>query len=88
MLVPCPWCGPRNASEFRSHGEATSRPRGPNPDPAAWRTYLYMRQNPAGWTNETWYHGTGCRRFVVVERHTVTNEIRSVWPAGEGEGRP
>ena len=87
MLVPCPYCGPRNASEFRSHGERTTRPAGPDPDPAAWRAYLYRRENPAGWTTETWYHGTGCRRFVVVERHTETNEIRSVAPAG-AEGRP
>jgi heterotetrameric sarcosine oxidase delta subunit len=89
MLVPCPWCGPRNASEFRSHGEHTTRPpagsAAADADPAAWRAYLYRRENRAGWTSETWYHGTGCRRFVVVERHTVTNEIRAVVPAGAAE---
>jgi sarcosine oxidase, subunit delta len=26
---------------------------------------------------EDWYHGSGCRRYFTVERHTVTNEVRS-----------
>lgn len=88
LLVPCPYCGPRNASEFRSHGERTARPAGPDPDPAAWRAYLYLRENTAGWTSELWYHGIGCRRFLIVDRHTLTNEIRSVRPAGANETRP
>ena len=40
ILVPCPNCGPRNASEFRYVGEPRARP----PDgtgPEQWRSYLY-----------------------------------------------
>ena len=80
LLVPCPHCGPRNASEFRSRGEVRPRPDGPEIEPAEWRRYLYVRRNPVGWTTETWFHQAGCRRFFVVERHTVTNEIRVVRP--------
>ncbi|MCA1715465.1 MAG: sarcosine oxidase subunit delta [Actinobacteria bacterium] len=77
ILLPCPYCGPRNASEFRYVGEVSERPD-PNATGAGeWRTYLYVRDNPAGWTTETWFHSAGCRQHLVVERHTVTNEVRA-----------
>jgi heterotetrameric sarcosine oxidase delta subunit len=82
MLVPCAWCGPRDASEFQQIGEAVARPDGENATREQWRAYLYLRANPCGWTTETWYHRMGCRKFISVERHTQTNEIRSVRAAG------
>lgn len=74
----CPHCGPRNVSEFRHVGERHRRPDPNTADPAEWRAYLYLRDNPAGWTDETWLHRAGCRRYLVVERHTVTNAVRAV----------
>jgi heterotetrameric sarcosine oxidase delta subunit len=76
ILLPCPWCGDRDASEFRYAGEVV-----PRPDPAAatrqeWRDYLYLRENRRGWVTERWYHRAGCRRYVVVERDTSTNEVK------------
>lgn len=85
ILVPCPHCGPRNASEFRYLGEDKARPDPNTTEPAEWHAYLYTTRNPAGWTTETWFHGTGCRTFFTVERHTVTNEIRSASPPGRSE---
>ena len=41
----------------------------------------FDKRNPAGWTSEKWYHGFGCRRFLYIERHTVTNEVRACAPA-------
>ena len=76
MQVPCPWCGPRHAGEFGYVGEVQARPEPASTTTAEWRDYLYLRRNPAGWTVERWYHRMGCRRFFVVERDTVTNEIR------------
>jgi heterotetrameric sarcosine oxidase delta subunit len=87
IQIPCPNCGPRNADEFAWTGERTSRP---DPDVATltlWRAYLYERTNPSGWTTESWYHRMGCRRYLVVERNTVTNEIRRCEPAGGGGTR-
>jgi sarcosine oxidase subunit delta len=77
ILLLCPYCGPRNVSEFRYVGEVSERP-----DPNAtgvedWRTFLYVRNNPAGWTTETWFHSAGCRQHLVIERHTLTNEVRA-----------
>lgn len=77
MLLPCPWCGPRNVSEFGYVGERSPRPDPATTGPSEWRAYLYTRRNARGWTAETWYHGNGCRRHVVIERHTLTNETRS-----------
>lgn len=77
ILLPCPYCGLRNASEFRYVGELLERPDPNATDARGWRTYLYARDNPADWTTETWFHRAGCRQHFVVERHTVTNEVRA-----------
>jgi heterotetrameric sarcosine oxidase delta subunit len=87
ILLPCPHCGPRNASEFRYLGEVIERPDPNASEPGEWRAYLYLKRNPAGWTTETWLHQAGCRRFLTVERHTITNEVRSVRDAAGG-GEP
>jgi sarcosine oxidase subunit delta len=78
ILVPCPHCGPRNASEFKWCGEARTRPDPNHTTTAEWREYLYMRSNTAGWTVETWFHRAGCRMHFTAERNTVSNEIRTV----------
>jgi heterotetrameric sarcosine oxidase delta subunit len=85
ILVPCPHCGPRNASEFRYMGEEQPRPVPGSVTQAEWRAYLYVKKNPAGWTTETWFHALGCRAFFVAERHTVTNEFRAAARPGEPE---
>jgi sarcosine oxidase, subunit delta len=85
ILLPCPWCGPRAATEFAHIGEVSARPDPGSATPAQWRGYLYLRANPCGWTRETWYHRAGCRRYITVERHTETNEVRSATPAGMTE---
>jgi len=77
MQVPCPSCGPRHAGEFGYVGEVAKRPDPATTTPAEWRNYLYLRRNRADWTVERWYHRMGCRRYFVVERHTVTHEFRS-----------
>lgn len=78
IRLDCPNCGPRNVDEFRHVGERHARPDPATAQPEAWRGYLYLRDNPAGWVDETWLHRSGCRRYLTVERHTVTNEVRSV----------
>lgn len=77
LLIGCPHCGPRNADEFAFKGEKLRRPA-PDVSRAVWRAYLYERANHAGWVVEQWFHVSGCRRFLAVERNTTTNEIRSI----------
>lgn len=83
ILLPCPHCGPRDAAEFAYVDERQARPDPNRATPQRWRGYLYLRRNPAGWTDELWFHRAGCGRFLTVERHTVTNEVR-VRPPAEG----
>jgi heterotetrameric sarcosine oxidase delta subunit len=88
LLLPCPWCGPRNDSEFRYVGEARPRPDPAHTSIQDWRAYLYDRANPCGWVTEHWFHRSGCRRFVTFERHTLTHEIRSGDARSITFGRP
>lgn len=79
IRVPCPHCGERDETEFHYGGEAgVAYPADPSElDDATWASYLFVRSNPRGWLRERWFHGAGCRRWFDLERHTVTDEIRS-----------
>lgn len=76
MRLPCPFCGPRDYTEFTYGGDASVRtPANPEAlNDAAWSSYLYMRANPRGPHRELWLHSGGCRRWVVVCRDTATHE--------------
>lgn len=77
LLIRCPWCGPRNETEFHYGGQAGV----PYPaDPAGltdeeWGRYLFVRANPKGAWEERWSHAAGCRRWFTVRRDTATNEV-------------
>lgn len=82
LVIPCPYCGPRDAAEFTYGGEANIA----RPDPAqasdeAWGDYLFMRANPMGPVEERWVHVHGCRQWIVVRRDTRTHEITAARPA-------
>jgi sarcosine oxidase subunit delta len=77
LLIPCPWCGERDETEFSYGGQAgVAYPA----DPAAlsdaeWAEYLFVRDNPKGPFAERWVHAHGCRRWFDLTRDTVTHEI-------------
>jgi heterotetrameric sarcosine oxidase delta subunit len=77
ILIPCPWCGERDETEFSYGGQAGV----PYPaDPAAlsneeWARFLFFRDNPRGASHERWVHTHGCRRWFELTRNTVTHEI-------------
>ena len=81
LLIECPWCGPRDESEFSYGGEAhIVRPPEPDRlDDEEWADYLFMRTNPRGRHLEQWCHTHGCRQWFNVERDTVTSEIVRVY---------
>ncbi|MDJ0821413.1 MAG: sarcosine oxidase subunit delta [Paracoccaceae bacterium] len=78
MRIPCPICGERDRREFYYQGAAVMLDR-PAPDAgeAAWDSYLHLRDNPAGPTQDLWFHEAGCGAWLVVERDTVTHEVIS-----------
>ena len=81
MQIACPHCGPRAQAEFvyertvdsvvtldASHEDAIKA--------------LFTRNNPRGVDEEIWRHTYGCRAWMVVTRHRVTNEIRGIHAVG------
>ena len=83
LLIPCPWCGPRDQTEFTYGGDAkaaASRPILELPL-EAWYEHVYLRDNPRGPHREYWHHAHGCRAYVTVERDTASHAIVS--PTGD-----
>ena len=79
MRITCPNCGERDRREFYYRGAAVDLER-PEPDAGteAWDDFVYLRDNPAGETQELWQHEAGCGSWLVVTRNTVTHEITQV----------
>ncbi|MEI5681183.1 MULTISPECIES: sarcosine oxidase subunit delta [unclassified Mesorhizobium] len=94
MRIACPFCGERENGEFTYLGDAKpKRPAiaaidggaGAPGEAEAFYDYVYLRDNFAGEMSEYWYHGGGCRSWLVIERNTLTHEIKSV-SAAPGAG--
>ena len=77
QLIECPWCGPREETEFHYGGQAhVAYPD----DPAAltdeqWAHYVFFRANPKGIFAERWCHNAGCR-WSHRPRHPVRIHLR------------
>ncbi len=84
LLIRCPFCGPRPEDEFGFAGDATPTPPEQGSTPESYADHLYLRDNIKGRQPELWVHRYGCRRWLVVERDTVSHEIFSVCLAGGG----
>lgn len=90
QLIDCPWCGPREETEFAYGGQAHV----PYPDePAAvteedWAAYLFVRANPRGPLAERWCHSSGCRRWFNAVRDTATHQFLAVYRSGEAAPGP
>lgn len=81
MIIDHPLLGPRDSAEFTYMGDARliARPDPDGPDAAAqFHDYAYLRDNPAGWHRELWFHEAGDRSWLVVTRNTLTHEISKV----------
>jgi heterotetrameric sarcosine oxidase delta subunit len=92
MLLHCPVCGSREEDEFVYGGDATIlRPTHPQElSDKDWTDFVYIRTNPKGAHREFWFHRFGCRRWLTVERDTVTHKIGAIRlsaASGDGEAR-
>ena len=77
LLINCPYCGPRDQSEFSNGGEAhVKRPDGSKEiGDREWGEYVFIRANPKGLFYERWVHTHGCRKWFNCVRDTSTDEI-------------
>jgi len=83
MRLNCPHCGERALEEFTYRGDATVRRPALEAEATQWGDYVYLRDNPAGLHKEYWYHGVGCRAWLIVERDTVSHIVHSVELVGQ-----
>ncbi len=89
MLIPCPWCGPRDEAEFRCGGEShIVRPDPDRADDDAWAAYLFDRTNLRGPGSERWLHRHGCGRWFNLVRDTVTHEIHGAYAMTDPRPEP
>ena len=84
IRINCPFCGPRDHSEFGYGGDASIEYPALDAPMEEWHDAIYLRENIRGMQSETWHHVNGCRMWLIVERDTMTHEIRSVRPAHDG----
>lgn len=81
MQIDCPHCGARAQAEFiyeRTVDSVAMQDAAPDD---AMRT-LFTRANPRGVDEEIWRHTYGCRAWIVLTRHRVTNQISSIRAVG------
>jgi heterotetrameric sarcosine oxidase delta subunit len=81
MQITCPHCGPRAQAEFVYERTVDSVVLLNATAEAAMET-LFTRANPRGPDDEIWRHTYGCRAWMIITRHRVTNEISAVRAVG------
>ena len=81
IRINCPFCGPRDHSEFGYGGDASIEYPELSAPMDEWHDAIFLRENICGMQAETWHHTSGCRMWLIVERDTMTHEIKSVRPA-------
>ena len=87
QLIECPWCGPREETEFHYGGEAhVAYPEDPQAlTDEQWAHYVFFRSNPKGLFAERWSHSAGCRRWFNAVRDTATYRFQRRVPPGRAE---
>ena len=76
QVFSCPFCGPRDETEFHFVSEeGKSRPNTSDHVPAEeWAHYLYTQRNELGHVREIWMHKT-CAELFVLERDSLTMKV-------------
>ena len=76
QVFPCPFCGPRNETEFHFVAEAGKvRPDTTQEiSDADWAAYLHAQRNEKGKVREVWMHMT-CAELFILERDSVTMDV-------------
>jgi sarcosine oxidase, subunit delta len=85
QLIACPWCGPREETEFHYGGQAhVAYPADPQSlTDEEWAQYVFFRSNPKGLFTERWSHHAGCRRWFNAVRDTATYRFHRVYRVDE-----
>jgi heterotetrameric sarcosine oxidase delta subunit len=89
LSLACPWCGPRDETEFRNGGQAhiNAPADADRLSDEQWADYVYMRDNTMGPTAERWCHIAGCRRWFNAVRDTRTNQVLVTYRVDDSAAR-
>jgi sarcosine oxidase subunit delta len=85
QLIACPYCGPREETEFHYGGQAHIAYPAEHAalSDEEWARFLFFRDNPEGPFAERWVHSSGCRRWFNAVRDTATHQILAVYRTDE-----
>lgn len=85
LLITCPWCGPRDETEYHYGGQAhVPFPADPaDLDDSQWAEYVFYRDNPKGPFAERWMHSHGCRRWFNAVRDTASHTFLATYRLDE-----
>ncbi|MFP3921865.1 MAG: sarcosine oxidase subunit delta [Dichotomicrobium sp.] len=85
FIISCPYCGPRDQSEFSYGGQAhISRPLNSEElSDKEWAEFVFIRDNTKGLFAERWNHAAGCRKWFNCLRDTATDRIYAIYEMGE-----
>jgi heterotetrameric sarcosine oxidase delta subunit len=81
LQIICPHCGPRAQAEF-VYERTVDSVVALDSTPEAAMVTLFARNNPRGHDEEIWRHTFGCRSWMIITRHRVTNEINAIRAVG------
>ena len=82
-LIHCPHCGSRPKEEFTIVAMQRCCARRPMQRDEAWYRLCLSARQSARPHREYWHHTSGCRRWLVVERDTVTHAVAAVPDAAD-----
>lgn len=86
LIIKCPYCNElREQNEFSAGEEAfIGRPENPEKlNDEQWADYVFYRDNVKGEHWEQWVHTYGCRKYFLVKRSTIDNEIKQTAKVSE-----
>ena len=75
LIITCPFCGPRDETEFLNGGPAKAARPSTNVADTQWVDWLTVPTNPIGYVEEEWWHAKGCGKWFTIKRHTLTHDI-------------
>ncbi len=78
LLIPCPYCGERDQSEFHYGGRAIQYPEiSESADIQSWHQLLHQRKYSSDRIRELWYHQSGCECWFEVTRNLLSHEFEN-----------
>jgi heterotetrameric sarcosine oxidase delta subunit len=77
LLIPCPYCGERDQSEFSYGGPAVEFPA-LDAEAAEWHQAIHSRDHSSETIRECWYHESGCESWFVVTRSMKTHQFSNL----------